>query len=60
MRNDPLQVGLPLRGADIVFAVDSEAVPPAGSPFTADRRYLVSGFLRPAGSRIVRASLSPR
>ncbi|WP_149564495.1 hypothetical protein [Streptomyces cacaoi] len=58
MRNDPLQVGLPLRGADIVFAVDSEAVPPAGSPFTADRRYLVSGFLRPAGSRIVRASLS--
>ncbi|MFI1768844.1 hypothetical protein ACH41H_43375 [Streptomyces sp. NPDC020800] len=58
MRNDPLPGSLPLRGAEIVFAVDSESAPPAESPFAAAGRHLVSGFVKPAGSRIIRAHLS--
>jgi hypothetical protein len=58
MRNDPLPGSLPLRGAEIVFAVDSESAPPAESPFAAAGRHLVSGFVKPAGSRIIRARLS--
>ncbi|MER7932109.1 MULTISPECIES: hypothetical protein [unclassified Streptomyces] len=58
MRNDPLPGSLPLRGAEIVFAVDSESAPPVESPFAAAGRHLVSGFVKPAGSRIIRAQLS--
>ncbi|MFI1565305.1 hypothetical protein ACH4ZX_20020 [Streptomyces sp. NPDC020490] len=58
MRNDPLPGSLPLRGAEIVFAVDRETAPPAESPFAAAGRHLVSGFVKPAGSRIIRAHLS--
>ncbi|WP_424879016.1 hypothetical protein [Streptomyces sp. SLBN-8D4] len=58
MRNDPFPGSLPLRGAEIVFAVDGETAPPAESPFAAVGRHLVSGFVKPAGSRIIRAHLS--
>lgn len=58
MRNNPLPGSLPLRGAEIVFAVDAETIAPAESPFPAAGRYLVSGFVKPAGSRIIRAHLS--
>ncbi|WMX46313.1 hypothetical protein RGF97_17715 [Streptomyces roseicoloratus] len=58
MRNDPLPGSLPLRGAEIVFAMDGEAAPPAESPFASAGRHLVSGFVKPAGSRIIRAHLS--
>ncbi|MEV4430070.1 hypothetical protein AB0K23_32845 [Streptomyces sp. NPDC049602] len=57
MRNDPLPGSLPLRGAEIVFAVDGETVP-VESPFAIAGRHVVSGFVKPAGSRIVRAHLS--
>lgn len=58
MRNDPLPGSLPMRGAEIVFAVDTETSPPDESPLTVSGRYLVSGFVKPAGSRIIRAHLS--
>ncbi|MGY3843986.1 hypothetical protein ACWV2X_01810 [Streptomyces hydrogenans] len=58
MRNDPLPGSLPLRGAEIVFAVDSETTPPAESPFASTGRRLIAGFVKPAGSRIIRAHLS--
>jgi hypothetical protein len=58
MRNDPLPGSLSFRGAEVVFAVDGECRPPAESPFTTAGRHLVSGFVKPAGSRILRATLS--
>lgn len=63
IRNDgldaePLPAGLPLAGGKTVFAVDTESVRPATSPLLTPGRYLVPGFLKPAGSRIVRAHLS--
>ncbi|MBL3671141.1 hypothetical protein JL475_35475 [Streptomyces sp. M2CJ-2] len=58
MRMDPLPGSLPLRGTEIVFAVDTETAPPATSPFAVPGRHLVSGFVKPAGSRIIRAHLS--
>ncbi|MEV0493231.1 hypothetical protein [Streptomyces atratus] len=57
-RNAPLPGILSLRGAELVFAVDTEAAPTAQSPFAATGRHLVPGFVKPAGSRIVRAHLS--
>ncbi|MFE2864970.1 hypothetical protein [Embleya sp. NPDC059259] len=58
MRNDPLPGSLPLSGAEIVFAVDGETMPLADSPFAAAGRHLLSGFVKPTGSRIIRAHLS--
>lgn len=55
---EPLPAGLPMPSGKIVFAVDTEAVPPATSPLLTPGRYLVPGFVKPAGSRIVRAHLS--
>ncbi|MEW2219126.1 hypothetical protein AB0939_07385 [Streptomyces sp. NPDC006990] len=58
MRNDPFPASLPLRGAEIVFALDASARPPTAGPLVAADRYLVSGFIKPAGSRITRAHVS--
>ncbi|MFD7757244.1 hypothetical protein [Streptomyces sp. NPDC059757] len=58
MRNTPLPGSLPLRGAELVFAVDPGSEPPTRSPLAAHDRYLVSGFIKPTGSRIVRACIS--
>ncbi|GLV97952.1 hypothetical protein [Streptomyces lavendulae] len=58
MRNDPLPGSLPLRGDEVVFAVDSGSENPTQSALVAEGRYLVSGFIKPAGSRIIRASVS--
>ncbi|MFC7909898.1 hypothetical protein [Streptomyces nigra] len=55
---EPLPAGMPMPSGKIVFAVDSEAAPPATSPLLTPGRYLVPGFVKPAGSRIVRAHLS--
>ncbi|GGZ88316.1 hypothetical protein ACFOOM_18720 [Streptomyces echinoruber] len=56
--HDPLPGSMPLPGGQVVFAVDTEAAPPVSSPFAAAGRYLVPGFVKPPGSRIVRAHLS--
>lgn len=58
MRNHPLPAVLPLHGARIVFAVDPTAKRPADAELTVEGRYLVPGFVKPAGSRIIRACLS--
>ncbi len=55
---EPLPAALPLSGRHIVFAVDTESGPPATSPLLTPGRYLVPGFAKPVGSRIVRAYLS--
>lgn len=57
-RSDPLPASLPLRGAEMVFAVDSSATPPADSPLTATGRYLIAAYVKPASSRILRAHIS--
>ncbi|GGY81621.1 hypothetical protein GCM10010363_73080 [Streptomyces omiyaensis] len=56
--SEPFPGSLPLSGGRIVFAVDTGAAPPTSSPLTTTGRYLVPGFVRPAGSRIVRTHLS--
>ncbi|NDZ92021.1 MULTISPECIES: hypothetical protein [unclassified Streptomyces] len=56
--NPPLPASLPLRGAEIVFAVDPTVTPPPESPVDAADRYLVAAHVKPAGSRIVRAHIS--
>jgi hypothetical protein len=58
MRNEPLPASLPLRGAELFFAVDVEAAAPADSPLTAEGRRLYAGYVKPAGSRIIRTLLS--
>ncbi|MGW6614966.1 hypothetical protein ACWGA0_16090 [Streptomyces erythrochromogenes] len=58
IRNPPLPASLPLRGSEIVFAVDNSVTPPADSPLATDNRYLISAYLKPAGSRIVPAHIS--
>ncbi|MFG2997205.1 hypothetical protein [Streptomyces sp. NPDC048340] len=58
LREHPLPASLPLPGAEIIFAVDSDMRPPAGAALAIEGRYQVSGFAKPAGSRIVRACLS--
>jgi hypothetical protein len=55
---DPLPGSLPLPGGQVVFAVDTESAPLPHSPFATADRYLVPGFVKPPGSRIVRAHLS--
>ncbi|MGW5250444.1 hypothetical protein ACWEQN_43175 [Streptomyces sp. NPDC004129] len=52
----PGSVALP-RG-QVVFAVDTEAAPLSPSPLDVPGRRLIPGFVKPAGSRIVRAHLS--
>ncbi|MBO1415314.1 hypothetical protein [Streptomyces sp. FH025] len=54
----PFPASLPLRGAEIVFAVDTTATPPAASHFTVPGRYLVAAFVKAAASRIVRSYVS--
>ncbi|GAA0901155.1 hypothetical protein GCM10009549_01720 [Streptomyces thermoalcalitolerans] len=54
----PLPGSLPLTGERVVFAVDTESALPSSSPFAMTGRYLVPGFVKTAGSRIVRAHLS--
>ncbi|WP_369266396.1 hypothetical protein [Streptomyces harbinensis] len=58
MGRDPFPGSLPLRGSEIVFAVDSTAIPPADSAFNAVGRQLISGFIKPSGSRIIQAQIS--
>ncbi|MFF0557962.1 hypothetical protein [Streptomyces sp. NPDC004266] len=55
---EPFPGSLPLSGGQVVFAVDTESASPVSSPLTMAGRYLVPGFVKPAGSRIVRAHLS--
>lgn len=57
-RYDAVAGSLPLRGAEIVFAIDGEARPDTDSPLVEGGRYLISGFIKPAGHRILRAQLS--
>ncbi|MFD8520040.1 hypothetical protein ACFV2D_08470 [Streptomyces capillispiralis] len=52
----PGSVALP-RG-QVAFAVDTEAAPLSSSPLDVPGRRLIPGFVKPAGSRIVRAHLS--
>lgn len=58
MRNEPLPASLPLRGAELVFAVDVDAAAPVDSPLTAEGRRLYAGYVKPVGSRIIRTLLS--
>ncbi|WP_101256179.1 hypothetical protein [Streptomyces barkulensis] len=55
---DPLPGSMPISGKKVVFAVDPQAAPLTSSPLATTGRYLVPGFVKPAGSRIVRAHLS--
>ncbi|QUW78587.1 hypothetical protein SMIR_05175 [Streptomyces mirabilis] len=57
-RHDAVAGSLPLRGAEIVFAIDGEARPDTDSPLVEGGRYLISGFIKPAGHRILKAQLS--
>lgn len=57
-RHDAVADSLPLRGAEIVFAIDGEARPDTDSPLVEGGRYLISGFIKPAGHRILKAQLS--
>ncbi|MEV7928470.1 hypothetical protein [Kitasatospora sp. NPDC088779] len=54
----PFPASLPLRGAEVVFAVDTTAAPPAASHFAVAGRYLVAAFVKAAASRIVRSYVS--
>ncbi|MFG3191040.1 hypothetical protein [Streptomyces omiyaensis] len=58
MRSLPFPGSLALRAAELVFAPDPGREQPADSSLTAQGRYLVPGFIKPAGSRILRACLS--
>lgn len=55
---EPLPGGVPLPDGRVVFAVDMESAPLSPSPFSTAGRYLVPGFVKLAGSRIIRAQLS--
>ncbi|MFC8124878.1 hypothetical protein [Streptomyces sp. NPDC057302] len=57
-RHDAVASSLPLRGAEIVFAIDGEARPDTDSSLVEGGRYLISGFIKPAGHRILKAQLS--
>ncbi|MGX5397148.1 hypothetical protein ACWLMY_35470 [Streptomyces anulatus] len=58
LRNTPFPATLPLRAAELVFARDPSSTPPLQSPLTRPGRYLLAGFIKPAGSRIMRTFLS--
>ncbi|MGC9439651.1 hypothetical protein [Streptomyces sp. WG5] len=55
---EPFPGSVPLSGGQVVFAVDTEAVASSSSPLDVPGRRLIPGFVKPAGSRIVRACLS--
>ncbi|WP_416978775.1 hypothetical protein [Streptomyces sp. T028] len=55
---EPFPGSVALPGGQVVFAVDTEAAPLSSSPLDVPGRRLVPGFVKPAGSRIVRACLS--
>jgi hypothetical protein len=57
-RYDTAAGSLPLRGAEIVFAIDGASRPDTDSLLMESGRYLISGFIKPAGHRILRAHLS--
>ncbi|WP_217129190.1 hypothetical protein [Streptomyces sp. AC558_RSS880] len=56
--SEPFPGSVPLSGGQLVFAVDTEAAPLSPSPLDVPGRRLIPGFVKPAGSRIVRAFLS--
>ncbi|WP_030674116.1 hypothetical protein [Streptomyces cellulosae] len=56
--SEPFPSSVALPGGQVVFAVDAEAAPPSSSPLDVPGRRLVPGFVKPPGSRIVRACLS--
>ncbi|TQL19500.1 hypothetical protein FBY37_1420 [Streptomyces sp. SLBN-134] len=55
---DPFPSSVALPRGQVVFAVDTEAAPPSSSPLDVPGRRLIPGFVKPAGSRIVRTHLS--
>ncbi|MEV7233844.1 hypothetical protein AB0N06_07590 [Streptomyces sp. NPDC051020] len=55
---EPFPGSVAFPGGQVVFAVDAEAAPLSSSPLDVPGRRLVPGFVKPAGSRIVRACLS--
>ncbi|GAB2798290.1 hypothetical protein GCM10027073_33030 [Streptomyces chlorus] len=55
---EPLPSSVPLPSGQVVFAVDTEAAPLSSSPLDVPGRRLIPGFVKPTGSRIVRACLS--
>ncbi|MGW7524451.1 hypothetical protein [Streptomyces sp. NPDC054783] len=55
---EPFPSSVALPGGQVVFAVDAEAAPVSSSSLDVPGRRLVPGFVKPAGSRIVRACLS--
>ncbi|MGW1092537.1 hypothetical protein ACWD4L_41505 [Streptomyces sp. NPDC002596] len=55
---EPLPSSVPLPSGQVVFAVDTEAAPPSSSLLDVPGRRLIPGFVKPPGSRIVRACLS--
>ncbi|MFF8248909.1 hypothetical protein [Streptomyces griseus] len=55
---EPYPGSVALPSGQVVFAVDAEAAPLSSSPLDVPGRRLVPGFVKPAGSRIVRACLS--
>jgi hypothetical protein len=55
---EPYPGSVALPSGQVVFAVDVEAAPLSSSPLDVPGRRLVPGFVKPAGSRIVRAYLS--
>ncbi|MEU5255137.1 hypothetical protein [Streptomyces longwoodensis] len=57
-RYDAAAGSLPLRGAEIVFATDGEALPDTDAHLVEAGRYLVSGYIKPTGHRILRTQLS--
>ncbi|MFC5959053.1 hypothetical protein ACFP51_32850 [Streptomyces pratens] len=55
---EPLPSSVPLPSGQVVFAMDTEAAPLSASPLDVPGRRLIPGFVKPTGSRIVRACLS--
>ncbi|MFF2205244.1 hypothetical protein [Streptomyces sp. NPDC058145] len=55
---DPFPGSVPLADGQFVFAVDTEAAPLSSSQLDMPGRRLFPGFVKPVGSRIVRACLS--
>ncbi|MET7972444.1 hypothetical protein ABZW44_05020 [Streptomyces mirabilis] len=55
---EPFPSSVALPSGQVMFAVDAEAASLSSSPLDVPGRRLVPGFVKPAGSRIVRACLS--
>ncbi|WP_328697353.1 hypothetical protein [Streptomyces sp. NBC_00342] len=58
MRHASLPTSLPVAGPQLVFAIDSGATAPTGSPFDESGRHLYMGYLKPTAKRIIRTMLS--